>query len=184
LYRAWHTPVLAARLSRLPKGSDAAAGREAQLAKIVRYKPSAVVRHKFGRTPVSDTDSGHSQELIVDVADRLFTAIEQSDVAMLNQIFGDNIAVWRVGARRDNDKQKALKVLHWLINVTTERRYEILDRQLFPNGFVQQHILHAIGHNGGSIALRVCIVIKLGIDGLINRIDEYFDPAELAPLLS
>jgi hypothetical protein len=130
------------------------------------------------------TDSGHSQEVIVDVADRLFKAIEQSDAAMLNQIFSDDIAVWRVGARRDNDKERALKVLHWFIDVTAERRYEVLDRQLFPNGFVQQHILHAIGHNGGSIALRVCIVIKLGINALISRIDEYFDPAELAPLMS
>jgi hypothetical protein len=129
------------------------------------------------------TDSGHSQEVIVDVADRLFRAIEQSDIAMLNKIFSDDIAVWRIGARRDNDKERALKVLHWFIDVTTERRYEILDRQLFPNGFVQQHILHATGRNGGSIALRVCIVIKLGITALISRIDEYFDPAGVAPLM-
>ncbi|OBI40216.1 DUF4440 domain-containing protein [Mycobacterium kyorinense] len=134
------------------------------------------------------TESGQSAEVIIDVADRLFTAIEQSDVATLEQIFDDDIAVWRVGASRDNDKQRALRVLHWFIDVTADRRYEILDRQLFPNGFVQQHILHATGHNGGSIALRVCIVIKLGgssgSHALISRIDEYFDPAELAPLLS
>ena len=64
-----------------------------------------------------------------------------------------------------------------------ERSDETTLRQLFPDGFVQ-HILHATGRNGGSIALRVCIVIKLGINGLISRIDEYFDPAELAPLMS
>jgi ketosteroid isomerase-like protein len=130
------------------------------------------------------TDSGHSQEVIVDLADHLFAAIEQSDVAMLNEIFDDNIAVWRVGARHDNDKERALRVLYWFINVSTERRYEILDRQLFSNGFVQQHILHATGRNGGSISMRVCIVIKLGVNALISRIDEYFDPAELAPLVS
>jgi hypothetical protein len=50
-------------------------------------------------------------------------------------------------------------------------------------GFVQQHILHANGRNGGSISMRVCIVIKVGANGLIDRIDEYFDPAEIAPLL-
>jgi hypothetical protein len=48
----------------------------------------------------------------------------------------------------------------------------------------EQHILHATGHNGGLIALRACVVIKLGINGLISRIDEYFDPVEVAPLLS
>jgi hypothetical protein len=53
---------------------------------------------------------------------------------------------------------------------------------------VQQHVLHATGTNGGSIALRVCIVIKSsvssGSQALIRRIDEYFDPAELAPIMS
>ncbi len=122
------------------------------------------------------------------VADQLFAAIERSDETALDQLFDDDIAVWRVGARRDNDKERALKVLRWFIGVTTQRRYEILDRQLFPDGFVQQHILHATGHDGASIALRVCIVIKLGVtpssQALISRIDEYFDPADLAPLMS
>ncbi len=133
------------------------------------------------------TDSGHGAEVIVDLADHLFTAIEQSDIAMLNQILNDNVAVWRTGARRDDDKERALRVLHWFINVTSDRRYEILDRQLFSDGFVQQHILHATGRNGRSIAMRVCIVIKLGVgasnQALISRIDEYFDPAEIAPLM-
>jgi hypothetical protein len=130
------------------------------------------------------TDSVHSQQAIAEVADRLFAAIERSDETTLTQLFDDDIAVWRVGARRDNDKERAMKVLRWFIDVTTQRRYEILDRQLFSDGFVQQHILRATGRNGALIALRVCIVIKLGVNALISRIDEYFDPAELAPLMS
>ena len=130
------------------------------------------------------TDAGHGRDVLIEVADRLFTAIEHSDVALLNRIFNDDVAVWRRGAPRDDDKTRALRVLNWFINATTERHYEILDRQLFGHGFVQQHILHATGRNGGSIAMRVCIVIKLGANALISRIDEYFDPAELAPLLS
>ena len=125
---------------------------------------------------------------VVDLADELFAAIERGDEARLDDLFADDIAVWRAGARRDDDKVRALKVLHWFIDVTTQRRYEILDRQLFPDGFVQQHILHAAGRNGGSIALRVCIVIKLEVSPssqeLISRIDEYFDPADIAPLMS
>jgi ketosteroid isomerase-like protein len=123
-------------------------------------------------------------DVIVDLADRLFAAIERGDEATLEQLFGDDIAVWRSGSRRDDDKARALRVLRWFIGVTTERHYEILDRQLFTDGFVQQHILHATGHDGAPIALRVCIVIKLGVDALISRIDEYFDPAELAPLMT
>ena len=120
-------------------------------------------------------------EAIADVADRLFEAIEQSDIGMVEQLWNSDVVVWKV-ADRDRDRERALRVIAWFVNTTTDRRYEILDRQLFDGGFVQQHILHANGR-GGSIAMRVCIVIKLGANGLISRIDEYFDPAEMAPLL-
>ena len=140
---------------------------------------------------MTSSSSPTSTSIIVDVADRLFRAIEDSDMAAVDRLFGDDIAVWRVGAHRDptrfDDKARALRVIDWFITTTAERRYQILDRQLFDSGsvrgFVQQHILHATGHAGQSIALRVCIVIKVGADGLINRIDEYFDPAGIGPLL-
>jgi ketosteroid isomerase-like protein len=123
-------------------------------------------------------------QTIVDVADRLFAAIEKTDKAAVEQLWSDDIAVWRTGSRRDDDKARAVRVIDWFITATTERRYEILDRQLFTGGFVQQHVLHATGHAGQSISMRVCIVIRVGAHGLIDRIDEYFDPAEIAPLLA
>jgi ketosteroid isomerase-like protein len=122
-------------------------------------------------------------EAIVEVAERLFAAIERGDVAAVDRLWSDDVAVWRVGARRDDDKRRALRVIDWFVTATTERHYEVLDRQLFDGGFVQQHVLRATGHAGQSISPRVCIVIRIGADGLIDRIDEYFDPAEIAPLL-
>ncbi|WP_343708714.1 DUF4440 domain-containing protein [Mycobacterium sp.] len=123
-------------------------------------------------------------EVVVELADDLFAAIEPGDEPRLEKLFADDIVVWRAGAERDDDKVRAMKVLRWFIRVTAERSYEVLDRQLFPEGFVQQHILHAAGTGGGSIALRVCIVTKVDADNLICRIDEYFDPADLAPIMS
>ncbi|OBG36373.1 DUF4440 domain-containing protein [Mycobacterium alsense] len=127
--------------------------------------------------PATDTRT------IVDVADRLFTAIEKGDAAAVARLWSDDIAVWRAGSRRDDDKPRAMRVIDWFIGATTQRRYETLDRRLFDGGFVQQHVLHATGHAGQSISLRVCIVIRVGTHGLIDRIDEYFDPAGIAPLL-
>jgi hypothetical protein len=91
--------------------------------------------------------------------------------------------VWKSAEPEDQAKNRALRVIFWFMKTTTERRYEILEREFFDGGFVQQHILHATSHKGGSISMRVCIVIKVGADGLISKIDEYFDPAEIAPLL-
>jgi hypothetical protein len=31
--------------------------------------------------------------------------------------------------------------------------------------------------------MRVCIVVKVNAEGLITRIDEYFDPTDMAPLM-
>jgi len=120
---------------------------------------------------------------VADVADRLFTAIEKGDAPAVEALWDDDVRVWKSAEPQDQTKKRAVAVIFWFMNATTERRYEILDRQFFDGGFVQQHILHAAGRNGGLISMRVCIVIKVGAGGLISRIDEYFDPAAIAPLL-
>ena len=120
---------------------------------------------------------------VTDIADRLFAAIENGDAAGVESMWDDDVLVWKSAEPEDQPKKRALRVVFWFMDTTTERRYEILDRQFFDGGFVQQHVLHATGRNGELIAMRVCIVIKVGANGLISRIDEYFDPAEIAPLL-
>jgi ketosteroid isomerase-like protein len=120
---------------------------------------------------------------VADVADRLFAAIEAGDADTVAALWDDDVLVWKSAEPEDQAKKRALRVIFWFMDITTERRYEILDRQFFDGGFVQQHVLHATGSNGGLIAMRVCIVIKVGANGLISRIDEYFDPAAIVPLL-
>jgi ketosteroid isomerase-like protein len=122
-------------------------------------------------------------DVVADVADRLFAAIERGDAATVEAMWADDVLVWKSAEPQDQVKKRALRVISWFMDTTTERRYEIIDRQFFDGGFVQQHVLHATGRNGGSISMRVCIVVKVGSTGLVSRIDEYFDPAEIAPLL-
>ncbi len=122
--------------------------------------------------------------MTAEVANRLFTAIERGDYDAVAAMWAEDVKVWHSGDAADNDLGPALKVIRWFMRITSSRRYEILDRQFFDGGFVQQHVLHAESTAGASIQLRVCIVIKVGADGRITRIDEYFDPADMAPLLA
>ena len=71
------------------------------------------------------------------VADQLFAAIERSDTAPVRRLWNDDIAVWKVGEPHDRDRERALRVIDWFVTATTERRSEIMDRQLFGGGFVQ-----------------------------------------------
>ena len=116
-------------------------------------------------------------------ADRLFDAITRGDIDAVSRMFSPEVAVWHSGDSRDSDHRRAVKIIDWFITATVDRRYEVLDRRFFDGGFVQQHVLHARARGGETIAMRVCIVIVVGADGLITRIDEYFDPAEMQPLL-
>src|SRR3954462_8659879 len=120
---------------------------------------------------------------VADAAQRLFPATDGGDADAVGALWDDDVLVWKSAEPQEQVKKRALRVIFWFMDTTTERRYEILDRQFFDGGFVQQHVLHAKGRNGGSISMRVCIVIKVGANGLISRIDEYFDPAAIAPLL-
>ncbi|EHB58924.1 hypothetical protein MycrhDRAFT_1360 [Mycolicibacterium rhodesiae JS60] len=120
---------------------------------------------------------------IIEAADQLFAAISEGDIDTVTALWSDDVTVWHSGDERDNDKARALKVIRWYVGATTYRHYEVLDRQVFDGGFVQQHLLHSTTTGGENVTTRVCLVVKLGEDGLIRRIDEYFDPAELGPLL-
>jgi ketosteroid isomerase-like protein len=122
-------------------------------------------------------------DLSKDVANQLFGAIERGDYEAVENLWTDDVLVWHTGDPKDNQRTRALKVIRWFMDVTVTRSYEILDRQFFEGGFVQQHVLRARRSDDVSIEMRVCIVIKVNNDGLITRIDEYFDPADMAPIL-
>lgn len=124
-----------------------------------------------------------THDQIIEAADQLFAAISDGDIDTVTALWSDDVTVWHSGDERDNDKARALKVIRWYVGATTYRHYEVLDRQVFDGGFVQQHLLHSTTTGGENVTTRVCLVVKLGEDGLIRRIDEYFDPAELGPLL-
>ncbi len=123
--------------------------------------------------PVTDVST------VVDVADRLFVAIERSDVAAGQQLFDRSVTAWKSG----NNREGSVRVIRWFIDSTVARRSDVLHRQVFDGGFVQRHLLHATGRAGGSMELRVCIVIKVGDDGRIISVDEYAGPAGLTPPL-
>ena len=104
----------------------------------------------------------------------------------LAALWSEDIVIWRQGGGRERDKGRGLKVIAWFVESTADRSYEILDRRFFDGGFVQQHIVHATvaGPDGTDtpLSFRACLVVTVGADGLITRIDEYLDPADLAPL--
>lgn len=127
-------------------------------------------------------DVAHPGYAAASVADRLFSAIEAGDVESVAAMWSDEVTVWHAGDKRRSAKARAIRVIEWLLSVTADRHYDVLDRQHFHGGFVQQHILHGTTRTGTAYSLRVGIIVRVSHDGLITQVDEYFDPADLAPL--
>ena len=126
-------------------------------------------------------DGAMTSSEVTAVADQMFAAIERGEVSALAAMWPDDVIVWRLGGGRERDKPRALGVIDWFVANTTSRRYEVLDRQVFDGGFVQQHVLHAATPNGTPVSFRACLIVRVA-DGRVTRIDEYLDPAYLAGL--
>jgi ketosteroid isomerase-like protein len=116
------------------------------------------------------------------IADRLFAAMEAGDIDTVGAMWSEDVAVWHIGDGRTRGKAGGLKVINWLLSATNDRHYDVVSRQLFEGGFVQQHVLHGTARDGKIYSMQVAMIISVGADGLITSIHEYFDPATLAPL--
>ena len=60
-------------------------------------------------------------EVSLDVANRLFGAIERGDYQTVDSMWAPEVTVWHTGDPRDNDRVRALKVIRWFMDVTEER---------------------------------------------------------------
>jgi ketosteroid isomerase-like protein len=89
--------------------------------------------------------------------------------------------VWGNFDGREQDLHRSMKILQWMVTNLADRRYEVTRRERLADGFLQEHVLHGTAPNGTAIAMPACIIATIA-DGRITRINEYLDPAAMAPL--
>lgn len=119
----------------------------------------------------------------LDVATRLFTAIEAGDVAAVAQLYAPGAVIWHSHTGTTQTAEENVQVLGLVTRRLRELRYEEVRRQRTDRGFVQQHVLRARGPEGQPVELRACIVCDV-VDGRITRLDEYIDAAAVARVVS
>jgi ketosteroid isomerase-like protein len=120
---------------------------------------------------------------IDDLANRFFAAIERGDVDAVAALYADDAVVWHNVDQHEQPKADNLKVLAWLAEHLPGRRYTDVRRHPIDGGFVQQHVLRGTTRAGREVVVPACLVVQIR-DGLVSRIDEYLDTAQVAPLLS
>ena len=119
----------------------------------------------------------------IDVAGRLFAAIEAGDVEAVGALYADDIEVWHNHDRRVQTRDENLRVLRWLVREFEDVRYEEVRREATASGFVQQHVLAATRRDGVRVEVPACVVVRVE-GGRIVRIDEYLDSASVDELVA
>ena len=135
-------------------------------------------------TVQSNTESKTTPEQSLEVAGRLFKAIERGDVAAIRDIYAPNAKIWRNNDGLTQTVDANLAVLGWVVANILELAYTEVRRNPTPTGFVQQHVMRGrLKSSGKEFVLPACIICDVE-HGRITRLDEYLDSAHTAVLRS
>lgn len=117
---------------------------------------------------------------IRDLATRFFDAIEAGDIAAMRESFAPDAEIWHNTDELVGDRDQTAQVLTGMVARISDRKYADRRLNVFAGGFVQQHTLTGTRkHDSGAVRLPCAIVCRVE-NGLITRLDEYFDSAHVA----
>jgi ketosteroid isomerase-like protein len=120
----------------------------------------------------------------LELVDRLIRAIEAGDLDGVRACYSPDVTVWANFDQRTRDLESSMRVLAWLVDHTTSRRYEVQRRIEIEGGVLQQHVLHGVAAaTGRSYAMPACLVVRVDGDR-ITHVDEYLDPAVMQPVFA
>ena len=113
-----------------------------------------------------------------ELLDRFFAAIVDGDAGTVDAIYADDVEVWHNVTGKVMNKADNVRLLAFWHSRVEGMRYEVLERQTFPGGAAQRHIVHGTA-NGAELHAPVAIFFHVE-DGRITKVFEYLDPAAVA----
>jgi ketosteroid isomerase-like protein len=120
---------------------------------------------------------------MLDLCDRFFAAVTAGDLDAVRAMYAPNAVIWHNNDGAEQGVEENLRVLRWATTRIADFRYEDVRRTATASGFMEQHTLRGQAPNGEELRVPACIVCTVR-DGRITRLDEYFDSAQIAALIS
>lgn len=116
----------------------------------------------------------------LDVVGRLIGAIETGDIDTYRSLYAPDAVIWTCFDEQERNVDASVGVIQWMLANTTTRHYDVRRRIAIEGGVLQQHVLRGTSkHRDREFAMAACLVIMVGDDGLITRVDEYLDPSAI-----
>jgi ketosteroid isomerase-like protein len=118
----------------------------------------------------------------LEVAERLFAAIEAGDIDAVSALYHPDVEVWHNTDGLSQSRHANLATLAWVTRNLPGLRYTEIRRSVTEDGFVQRHVLVVTNRAGRRVEVPACIVATVH-DGRITRIDEYLDSVAVASMV-
>ena len=126
------------------------------------------------------SNMGHHEDITV-LSDRFLAALERGDPNEVRAFYTDDARIWHNFDDIAQTVDENLKLLAWMSRKLPKRRYRLVRREVLANGWFQQHVLEAVLPDGSEFRMLACCIVTVR-DGLIEKLEEYLDPAQANPL--
>ena len=119
---------------------------------------------------------------VPDVAHRFLVALNDGDVDAARVCYRPDAEIWHDfdGVTQTVDENLALMAA--MGRRSASREYVIRRLEPIEGGYLQQHTLEITTLAGVEVSAEAVALVRVGDDGLIHRLDEWINPAPLAPL--
>jgi ketosteroid isomerase-like protein len=109
--------------------------------------------------------------------------VREGDLDGVRAMYAPDAVVWHNTDGVEQSVEENLRVLRWATSRIAGFRYEDVRRTATAGGFIEQHVLRGTAPSGEELRVPACIVCTVH-DGRIARLDEYFDSAQIAALVT
>lgn len=110
------------------------------------------------------------------IADAFFDAFVRQDADVLETLYAPDLVMCSPSGQRSGAEH--LRLIREGVIAFEDLHYDEIRRDVFENGFVQQHIVCCTLPSGAEMRKPACIVVHVD-GGRIIGFDQYFDPTPL-----
>ena len=118
------------------------------------------------------------------LATRYFDLMQRGDMDGVLACYAPDARIWHNTDGLEETPEENVRTLTASGTRVVDREYVDRRLEVFPTGFVQQHVLRGTRvHDGAIVELPACLVAEVR-DGRITRLDGYFDSARVAQFVA
>ena len=118
-----------------------------------------------------------------EIATRFLAAIERRDLAAMDAVIAQDAKFWTNVAQTDSDRASRLERIALEFRLFKTFAFEDARLGDFGTGFVVRARARGSLSNGQRFEFPICLVGDVA-NGAIVRLEEYFDPSAVAPILA